>query len=142
MSCTGSPALHAFTLTAIERVLEIELPASLTATALKRYYRCPPHTPFFTMSTSKGRVKPKRSSNLRNELHFPPCNECPSYDDLDLRYYPDYGPFSSLHWCFLGEFIDASCFARLVIDVLDIEGTTCRVVLRRGRRAQWQTILG
>ena len=64
---------------------------------------------------------------MRNKTSFPPVVDCPDENELDLRYYSDYGGSPTRHWCLLAEVVEYTFLGRLVCEVRDIQGKDSRV---------------
>jgi hypothetical protein len=66
------------------------------------------------------------SSNLRNQITFPPFESLPHENDIDDIYFQE-DPLAFVsrprrHWCFLGEIVDMMILGRLRLEVKDKNG--------------------
>ncbi|KAI0080926.1 hypothetical protein K474DRAFT_43950 [Panus rudis PR-1116 ss-1] len=68
-------------------------------------------------------------SNLRNKTTFVSFNDCPDFVELDLRYWSDVTGLPKRNWCLLATVLDATFIGKLVVDVVDAEGTPGQIVI-------------
>ena len=74
------------------------------------------------------KLNPTRQlADLRNRATFPGFSALPNENVIDLDFYESrnmaaYRP--RRHWCFLGEIVDFLMFARLQMEIKDVEGMT------------------